>query len=539
MPPDVVQRGILAFGVEGIERVKAADSAVRGLEATQKSATATATAAAEKTGALAALQKTGGERMARYATSVGLLSGQMQRMGVQNDLVARGFGIVTEAVTGMLGPIGIATIALGAVATAIGSIITKQKEVKAQTAETAKSLVDYAARYGITDETIRRVITDKEGFLAKQRTGLEAMLDALEQQIATGQGLGGQTRVFGRTSSGSTMATILGPGSLEELKLQAQKLRLELAAVVEEQEKVKVAFMGGSEAPFVGPAAPTGGGTGTATKAKGRALGFEPRYGVAWGLQIRPGSDARLDEANQPAKDPYEEMVDQAQGANDRILAGLKIHVSEVGRLYQIMGKTAVQAYNAAAAAGRAAIGGLTAFVEANIEKQGKANLKLRDVAELVAREGLAAFIEQKSQEFKIRAGEYGMLALGLLATGNVAGAAKAGAAAAGFAALAGGIGGAAAAIRSEGAEHWGSASRNRERDEWGADYGTSSTSSSGPGARYAGAGASPTSISISANMIFNGPVVYGSDGLREMFRRDMVPLIQEAIQNGLIALPV
>lgn len=83
-----------------------------------------------------------GERLARYGTTIGVLTGSFQRLGVQNDIVARTITVVGEGFMGMMGPIGWITLAVGALAAGIGYLIGKHRELREELERSKGALLE-------------------------------------------------------------------------------------------------------------------------------------------------------------------------------------------------------------------------------------------------------------------------------------------------------------------------------------------------------------------------------------------------------------
>ena len=105
----------------------------------QRSAQAKVADVTEQTAKAATL---GGEKLARYATVIGLTTGQFQRLGIQGDLLARVFAVGGDLAMGLTGPWGMALIGAGALATAIGALVNRQRELKKATEEATAKLVE-------------------------------------------------------------------------------------------------------------------------------------------------------------------------------------------------------------------------------------------------------------------------------------------------------------------------------------------------------------------------------------------------------------
>ena len=183
----------------------------------QRSAQAKVADVTEQTAKAATL---GGEKLARYATVIGLTTGQFQRLGIQGEVLARIFAVGGDLAMGLTGPWGAALIGAGALATAIGALVNRQRELKQATEEATAKLVEQAnqsGRYGELSDIPSVSETIKED-LTK---ALEERLELIEK-IAEAE----------RKANAPWFGAV--PGGRERWNREATRLRAELVAKQQE-----------------------------------------------------------------------------------------------------------------------------------------------------------------------------------------------------------------------------------------------------------------------------------------------------------------
>jgi hypothetical protein len=555
-------KGTFDWSVTGQTKLDTLDQRLTSLEnhlgsAIPKAAKQTDTALA-KTGETHALS---GEKIAKYGTAIGLLTGQMQRFGVQNDLVTRGVQIGTEALTGTLGTLGLVTLAVGALATGIGALVLKHRENEQAIKDSNKALLD------AVDANLKlATLSNPTGAIARiylNRTEDQIRdsiydLTARQRTIAEQQAAGGVTNQVG----------IVGPGfvpkyqfvaytakQMTALDKEASETAIALVLAQEQQLKLQA-----SHAPYVGE--PTGPfwdeipekyreasqrfnignlPPGQPDKPRPRygsvtgrkfglgglpytkpSVGDQPIYGQT---NLLPGSSEIVSQMIREGQDAYAVLAEAAKGSADVQTAAL-----------QYVFSTHAKGYSAMSAMTQATQKASSMFVQRALEGENVSRLKGLTVARYVASAGAAAVIRGLGEEAEKHAAMEIAKALGSYP--DPIGMAKHGAAALAFGALAGGAAGFAAGLESSAQKQFDSeTTRNGLSSGIAAGNGTSVGlySGSNPGGRVAASGASVGTINYNFIITYQGSVVFGDGGTRDWFYSQLVPLLNEGFSVGAI----
>ena len=110
----------------------------------------------------------------------------MQRMGVQNELVARSIGIVTEGFSGMLGPIGLVVIAVGGLITWIGLLATEQARYREEVDKSIETLLRFRGLQGGAGGMAGDILLKRADQLVGDRDSLIAQIEALKAKYQRG-----------------------------------------------------------------------------------------------------------------------------------------------------------------------------------------------------------------------------------------------------------------------------------------------------------------------------------------------------------------
>jgi len=490
-------KGLLSWETRGIEKV---EKSANVLDRTTTS-----------TGKLASVQAIGGEKMARYATSAGLLTGQMQQLGIQNELVARGFQVGTEAMTGMLGPIGLAITAGGLLATIIATLATEQSRYnQALLSGGTDALSRYANELGAVGDAARSALSAVRELKADRASDIRKEISRIDANIADA------TRPAFGSGSLDLMFSALG-GGFQAFASQNASSVLRAANAQRKKLLEELAAMEGA-AQFVGPPAPGAAGGGSSGGARGTGedylaglLGMRGRHGAPVG-GVRGGDGAGLGPLFNPAEvsDPWIESQDAMAASSERMAQRVAVAYSGLQS---------------------AAIGSQTAIatvLTGLLSKEGVARMKGLAIAKYVFGETAAAGLRGIADYAKGKTMEAAALLAEAVANPLYSGLIPARIANLGKWALIGGVaGGAAAAISAGSAKQF-------ERDTRAADQIGSVGSGGGgvydrsPGTSITAAAAGPMTINQYYSVTYQGSVIYGSGGTRDWFYRELAPLMDD-----------
>jgi len=538
-------------GVSKLGEAKAAADALGKANAAVGAGTDKVAAAA---GRLAASHAISGERMAKYGTTIGVLSGSMRELGVQNDLVARGIGVATEAFTGMMGPIGIVTVAIGGLATVIARAATESGRLRKETKSAVEGLGGYRGLMGTEFESnpaikalFQQRTSDIEGELTSKRSRLDEVMGRLARSRDAGVWGENEKSLAGlRAEAGRLVKEII------DLNLQLEQTRTDVAALngVPILPEIVVKPPLGSGGPISNL---------TSTDALTRGMRLEPielpvklipeqpimdsgrlmtsrPFNAAETFRMGTGGSQMSDEDRRAeAFLKAEEMVTKA--AADHAARRQKIAEAEARRRDALIAR-----YPKTYAGAMGAVQGMqevsSRIVQAALLREDVSRLKGLEVVKYVAASGLKAVADELAKKASIKAAE--QIAEALSSWPNPTAMAAHFAAAAAWGALGGTASGIGAAVM-------GGAQRDldrglRQAEEYGGG-GVGGTSSSGgargnvgPSASIVDAGAVSQTINYNIQVTYASAVVYGQGGTRDWFYRELVPLYKEARMAGLIA---
>ncbi len=528
----------IRFGTTGIEQLRTADSALVGLESRTGSV-------ARQAATLGNAHAVSGEKLARYATTAGLVTGQMQGLGVQNEVVARSIGLVTEGFTGMLGPIGLATTAIGLAGAGVAYLVNQKRLLKEELAKTGDALVDYAAQYGVTSETVGMALRDRLVALEAERGVLVNQKSALEGVLAERDALRGLGKDIGALPTGMNLFVGLltaptGKTIVDDLQVQAQGAEARLIEVNKQLSAVRTGLSGGTVGPTVGPQQP-GAGT-TPTVPTIRPLSTEESV-QQFLFQIQ---QERLNEgaaAMPPAPPPIEDVrtryapqllltpeLEQFTAMREQQLERESMateRMAERGRLaYSVLASTSIGLQTS-----------VSRVTSALLDREERSRLRGATVAKFVAGQMAAAAIQGLSQYAATRVGiEIAELA-SYIAKPLYWGLIPAQALAVAKWSLIGGVTAGIATSMSAGAQKdFNRDIRKEEKLPTDGGGGTGALAPGGsPSARMAQASSAPQTNNYYLINNYHGSVVYGSGGERDWFYSTIVPLIQEARGSGVL----
>jgi hypothetical protein len=526
-------KGIFDWSVAGLEKLNAMEQRLASLETHMEKRLPEAAKHAE--GATAKLGQShvvSGEKLARYGTSVGMLTGQMQGLGIQNDLVTRGIQIGSEALTGMLGPVGMVTVAVGALAAGIAYLVNQHREneqaIKDSTAAMEKAI----------EVTVRMAGAGAPGdTLATMR--MYEMRDATSAKLATQQSAYSamlQSKEAGGFTLGGKLYHAFDAVELAKVNKSIDETTAAIAATIDELGKLYTI-----EDTYKAPSAPAESAVGTKRFDLGNIGPTSPgstgarfpklsnRFGLGKGIGVSPlpGDAGTVDKMIREGQDAYAVLAEAAKGSADVQTTAMQYVFSTHAKGYAAMSALTQSTQKAS-----------SMFVQRALEGENVQRLKGVTVARYAASGMAAAVIRQLGQEAEKKAAYQAAEAIAAYASGNIPGGVGHTAAAAAYAALAGGAAGVAAGMESTAQRKFDQeTTRSGQSSGTAAGNGIGGTSSvSNPGVRIAASGASVGTVNYNFIVTYQGATVYGDGGTRDWFYRELVPLINEGLAVGSIS---
>lgn len=544
-------KGYFDFSVTGADKVAALEARLteveRHLGGSLPAAAAKANQAAGSVGAAHAIS---GGKLAKYSSTLSVITGQTQTLGVQNTALTRIISLGTEAFTGMLGPVGLLGIAIGSVVTAIGFLVNKEREkqqvMKEGTEATLKAI----------DANIKlAALSNPSGAIAQTylvRTAEQARnsvfdLEQRQRDIFNRQQAGGATNQVGIVGPGFPVKTQFVPFSLEQMaKLDKEASETAIALIIARENEIKIKL-----ANQVGPAiglmrtdfkAETADATDALIK---QALGIQvPLGGAPLEMFNTPEGSARkttrginLEQggAKHPAVSIYDQMSAAGISAYEIISTAATQSAEQQGAAFDWLVSKHQAAWSAMQGMTQSTQKAASLFVQRAIEGENVSRLKGLTVARYVASGALAAVLNGMAKEAEERAGMEAIHAIAAAASGNFGSAALHTAAAAGYGALGGVASGLAAGIQSTAQRQFDAETRSTE-SAYGSTGSSSASAASNPGVRVAASGASVGTLNYNFIVTYNGATVYGDGGTRDWFYRELVPLINEGMSTGAVS---
>lgn len=459
---------------------------------------------AESTKHLNEMQRLGGERMAKYGTVTAALTGQMGNLGIGGDAVAKTLGVANDVMAGGIGIVGGLTLGVGALAAAVGYAISQHKKWNEELEKNQKSVLGLMSKGGIQglDESLRGfMISSMESDFASQRDKLQAELKDLQATLVQGVAPGDEL-----------VNKVLGRDNLETLRGKAAAASVKLAEVLANLEAIKRAREGpDSLSPYsqewkdalVGPMPP-------AAQWDGSARGVGAEYGALGGIQgaagmarlspynsdafgqgvgIRPGAGGGVDAANEII--PFKALSDEMQKSADEARSYFGKFQQYGASAYQAISKEAQKAHNI----------------------QGLLHLKLGKLYIAGVKEGVAAWMDAKGQQWAMQGAEEVALAISSIAKHDFAAAAGHGLAAGKFFALSGGASIGASMVRGGGG-----GGQSETGYSSGMEAATAGTGSGGSASIVSGrGGASSGPMNFYLTINYAGPAVYSQGGIRAL----------------------
>lgn len=235
-----------------------------------------------------------GEKMARYGTVIGAATGQMQRLGVQSDVLAKGFAVLGDVTMGVIGPAGIVLIGLGAAASAVGYLIGKQKELKKATEDAMKALVDQAQA---APGGIAMIPGVREKAQEELNAALQRRLELIRQIGETERTMTENTRPAGLAAyleQDPVGVSLRSEGTLRSARDEAARLHGELVRVQDDILRLQTALgVGVTSIPEVAArAGAAGGAAGGQMPYRIRQRGGQGGAGATYGA-AGPGAELR------------------------------------------------------------------------------------------------------------------------------------------------------------------------------------------------------------------------------------------------------
>jgi hypothetical protein len=204
---------------------------------------------------------------------------------------------------------------------------------------------------------------------------------------------------------------------------------------------------------------------------------------------------------------------------------------------YGNMSGAGVGAFQAIKSTGVAAMTVLTAYVSKMIDHQVYSHQYLKNIATASAKQVVADAIRATGERWAAEAAISAKIAASAALSGNVAVMWDQGGRA-----LAYGAGAALAFGTANIYESQASRLMNSAKDQFGSQLGSQNLDSGGTktpspvstgGARIVEAGSAPQTVNFYVTVQYGGAVVYGLDGMRDAYNRELLPLIQESMANG------
>jgi hypothetical protein len=521
------------FAVTGADKVAAMEGTLGRVERTLgTSLPAAATRTTVATQHVAEAHAISGEKMARYGTVALALSGNMQRLGVQNEILSRTIGVGAEIMTGATGGIYLAVAAVGVLATAISVLVMKHRENEQAIKDSHKAMLDaidanitLAALKNPTGEIARVMLARTEQEAASNVRGLEATYGDISQR----RNFGGYLQKNTALIKGFAPAMSFVPYNAKELAaLDKQANETAMALVVAQGQQLKIqaakyTIEDTYRAPDNAKSIKDIKGVFNLWDSGIRDGGMRARTRSSLGV---PGQMGPAD-LGKPAKDVYVSIADASRAATDAQIANL-----------QVLKDTHRDTYNAMSGVSMATSKASSLFMQRLIEGENLSRLRGLTIAKYVAAGGAAAVLEGIAAVARTKAAEQIALALGTPEHPGWSGSHFASAVA--WGALSGAASGAAAGMQSRATAQF-----DRETTKQDAASGAASgngsgsygaSSSANPGVRVGNSGASVGTVNYNFIVTYQGGVVYGDGGTRDWFYREFVPLINEGIATGAIS---
>lgn len=463
----------------------------------------------DKTGksssALNQMQKLGAERMTKYGTVVGQLTGGITALGIKNEVLGRSIGVVMDGMTGMLGTVGAVTLAIGGLAAGIGYLVGKHREWDESMKSNVSSLLARYAKSGITSDIGRLIVNAESQRLTAEKTRLEGTIADIQKTLEVG--------LF---KLDPLTKKILGYDEMERLRGKAAEALVQLAKVTEELEQIKLARLG----PFVGPPGSAAGGGGTTIITTGGPSPASPGFTYQNAGVMGPDKTLAGIFAEPSRIRAIGPMIEEA------VNVPLMDTLSTTDKLQQSLLKLADN-FPAIAAAASAAYSTMQKHAAAMSKFQEITTRRIGRMLIASYREGAAAYIEAEGQKSAIDAMREGAKAIGALASGDVKGFLGHMASSAQHLAIAGAATIGASIVR-------GSSGAGGGGEPGGGEYPTGpSTPNAGPSNRLVGPEAGPTSIVYNVIWQQYGTVIYGAAGLRDWYQRELRELIRADFGKG------
>lgn len=504
--------------------------------------------AARSTGALGELHKLSGERMARYGTAVALVSGQMRELGVSNDIVARGLTVTMEGFTGMLGPIGLAVVALGAVATVVASLATEQGRLREATIGATDALITQASRTppGLAATAAGEVLVHNEEELRRERSRLLGAI-ARERDRKSGQVI--RSPLFGTIDMSASDRTIArADAAIAKLTGQLNEVEAKLAKIAEYKTNlaVQASYPISQEdmnAILVG-VAPLPSSPGMPLQPIDTDLRQQKSPGRLRPMTVQEAVDAKPFSAGELAamggvSDEQVKAQERAQQRMTEIYKKAEEDRTRKAKEQQALRDELIKKHLVLYTGAMGAMQGLekaTAdVVSAMLTRQNVERLKGVAIIQYAAASGLKAEMDMLAEKAKKKGLE--QQAEALASFPNFLAMAKHEAAALAWFALAGGASGIGAAAMSGADARLQAGLSNAEKQGTQLSGGSASGApAADASAQIVNAAGGTTNVTYQLNITYQSAMVYGYTGVRDFIQREIIPGIREARARGQLA---
>jgi hypothetical protein len=536
--------GTFDYAVNGAEKLSEMDARLASLE--KHLSTGLPQAARRASAAhdqVAHSQRIGGEQAAKYLTTAGLLSGGLQKLGVQNEMVGRSFSVFGDLLYGVAGPAGAIMVAAGAVVALTARLV---EESKAQ--ENAAIATDKA-----TDALIRQknqrldvgsgglsymsssILLERRDRLSEKLAADVATAEAMLPRLKFYRDYAEDYRQLGNKPG--IFASIVGDPQhiAADMTKKFDELIESIEATAKAKRNLDLEFQQGppielmrtdfSKEEAARAAAPR-----TAVDTQVPFSGV-PLTAFNENIQQAPGKMGGTSVSDLVGiKNPF---TQHTQAVHDNTVAYHNWAEESSFAIGKVLDKHGMLS------AGIMSLQTTTSkVIETALMRENWHRLKGVEVAKYAAGMTASALIGGIRDYAAAKVGQNIAQAVewlsnpmtAALAPGAFASAAK-------WSLVAGVSGGVSAALASGASKGFDKSLGNPEPAQVSVVGGSSDvSSSSNPGVRIANSGASVGTINYNFIVTYQGATVYGDGGTRDWFQRELVPLINEGISAGSIS---
>ncbi|MFB3910422.1 MAG: hypothetical protein ACE15D_18690, partial [Candidatus Eisenbacteria bacterium] len=206
---------------------------------------------AQTTAVAAKANTTSAAAVARYGVAAAMVTGQLQALGVANGAVARTSMLASHAISGMMGPIGIAAVAAASLAAAMVASFRYTGQQRDAANQATDALILQSRETGF--------LTDAERRLAEQRlASIRVELAQIETEIAHSETMGVQLKWY-ENLIGVAQAWVYTLAGMNQAEAYAAAMRnvgtgamerhkRELADLIERQRELQAILEAGNVA---------------------------------------------------------------------------------------------------------------------------------------------------------------------------------------------------------------------------------------------------------------------------------------------------